>query len=288
MQFELEAKKSLGQNFLKNTTIIKKMVAECVNIANREQKNLKNDLPSTKSTVNIVEIGPGTGALTEYLLETGLPVTAIEADDRAIPLLSQKYASYIEKGVFTLQHKDIRVCELENLPQPYVLVANIPYYLTGYIFKQFLESKNQPIAMIVMVQKEVAKRVCDKKQSLMSLSANTYGEPRVLMHVSKGNFVPAPKVDSSVLIIDSIKTPKPLTDDSFEKTYWEIAKKAFGSKRKQLGGTLINPWIKQNQNNTNSKLSTVQLETLQSYAKKRPEELKPEDWIILTKIYVMI
>lgn len=279
MQFELEAKKSLGQNFLKNTTIIQKMVAECVHIIERTEKGEVKSSKTTKKPIDIIEIGPGTGALTEYLLKTGHPVHAIEADDRAIPLLTDKFAEYVKKGDFTLQHIDIRETELKDLPTPYVLVANIPYYLTGYIFKQFLESKHQPLAMIVMVQKEVAKRICDTKQSLLSLSANTYGNPRILMTVSKGNFVPAPKVDSAVLIIDQISTPKPLQDNIFEKKYWEIAKKAFGSKRKQLGGTVINSILK-----TNQQLTTEQITFLQSFLKKRPEELKPEDWITLTEL----
>lgn len=272
MQFELEAKKSLGQNFLKNTTIIQKMVAECVHIIERGEKG------KTKETT-IVEIGPGTGALTECLLGTKYRVHAIEADDRAIPLLEQKFADGVKKGNLTLEHIDIRQTEPKNLPSPYILVANIPYYLTGYIFKQFLESAHQPIAMIVMVQKEVAKRVCDKKQSLMSLSANTYGKPCILMPVSKGNFVPAPKVDSAVLVIDQIQTPKALQNPLFEKKYWEIAKKAFGSKRKQLGGTVINELIKKN-----TKLTTKEIELLQTFTKKRPEELQPKDWLLLTEL----
>ncbi len=279
MQFELEAKKSLGQNFLKNTTIIQKMVTECVHIIERTEKEVPKSAKNTKKSIHIIEIGPGTGALTQYLLKTGRPVHAIEADDRAIPLLSEKFAQYVKKGDFTLQHMDIREVELKNLPTPYVLVANIPYYLTGYIFKQFLESAHQPLAMIVMVQKEVAKRICDTKQSLLSLSANTYGKPRILMTVSKGNFVPAPSVDSAVLIIDHIKTPKPLQNVKVERTYWEIAKKAFGSKRKQLGGTVIHELIKKN-----TKLSEEQIKNLQAFIKKRPEELKPEEWIYLAQI----
>lgn len=276
MQFELEAKKSLGQNFLKNTTIIQKMVAECVHIVEREQKKVKNP-------IQVVEIGPGTGALTEYLLQTGLHVSAIETDDRAIPLLAEKFEDYVNKGFFTVEHIDIREKDIHSIEKPYVLVANIPYYLTGYIFKQFLESKNQPLAMIVMVQKEVAKRICDKKQSLLSVSANTYGKPKILMSVSKGNFVPVPNVDSAVLIIDNISTPKQLKQDIFEKTYWQITKRAFGSKRKQLGGTIINDMLKKIDDKL--KEDRTFLETL---AKKRPEDLMPEDWIRLTEIYVMI
>lgn len=262
MQFELEAKKSLGQNFLKNTTIIKKMVDECSLIQQREHKKYNKSL-------HIVEIGPGTGALTAYLLELQIPVLAIETDDRAIPLLTEKFKGYTN---FTLLHKDIREYSLDTAPSPYIVVANIPYYLTGYISRLFLETENQPVAMIVMVQKEVAKRVCDEKQSLLSLSARTYGEPRILMHVSRGNFVPAPNVDSSVLIIDNISKPKEFKDKNFEKRYWEIAKQAFSSKRKQLGGTVL------------KKLDEKQKNQASVYLTKRPEELQVSDWISITKI----
>lgn len=260
MQFELEAKKSLGQNFLKNTTIIKKMVTECVSIA-------KNYTKAHKKEVSILEIGPGTGALTQYLLETGLKTLAIEADDRAIPLLTEKFAKYFESKVFSLIHGDIREFDVEKVKKPYIIVANIPYYLTGYIMRKFLESENQPIAMIVMVQKEVAVRVLDKKHSLAGLGVLTYGTPRILTHVSKGNFVPAPKVDSSILIIENIHR------DTFEtqleeKTYWELTKKAFGNKRKQLGGTV---------------LKGIDNEDLQIYKTKRPEDLEVSDWIYITK-----
>jgi 16S rRNA (adenine1518-N6/adenine1519-N6)-dimethyltransferase len=238
------------------------MVAECVSIS-------KNYTDTHKKGVSILEIGPGTGALTQYLLETGLKTQAIEADDRAIPLLTEKFAGYIDSKHFSLIHGDIREFDVNTASKPYIIVANIPYYLTGYIMRKFLESTNQPIAMIVMVQKEVAVRILDKKHSLASLGVLTYGTPRILMHVSKGNFIPAPKVDSSVLIIENIHqdifaTPKE------EKTYWELAKKAFGNKRKQLGGTI---------------LKNIQHEELEVYRKKRPEDLEVEDWIQLTKIY---
>jgi 16S rRNA (adenine1518-N6/adenine1519-N6)-dimethyltransferase len=262
MQFELEAKKSLGQNFLKNTTIIKKMVAECLSIAKTYTGKSEND-------ASILEIGPGTGALTEYLLETNLHLQAIEADDRAIPLLTEKFQSYIEKKQFSLIHQDIRTYDLENTHAPYIIVANIPYYLTGYIIRKFLESNHQPIAMILMVQKEVAVRILDKKHSLAALGVLTYGTPRILTHVSRGNFVPVPNVDSSVLVIENIQH-NAFTNTTEEKTYWELAKKAFGNKRKQLGGTI---------------LKNIQDDRFDSYRKKRPEDLQVEDWIYISKIY---
>ncbi len=251
MEYNLEAKKSLGQNFLKNKTIIKKIVEES------RQYIDKN--------TTIIEIGPGTGELTAEILEIypKNPVICIEADDRAIPLLTERFAN---KDNLTLIHQDIRLFE-QNLGSNHIIIANIPYYLTGFIFKKFLESEHQPKTMILMVQKEIADRGVDKKMSLFSLGLKTYGQPYVLMKVSRGNFIPAPKVDSAILIIKNINKDifkKEKEYKNIEKKYWETAKKAFNSKRKQIGSTL--------------KIEDVK------YKKERPENIKPEDWIYITKL----
>ncbi len=251
MEYNLEAKKSLGQNFLKNKTIIKKIV---------EESKIYIDKNTT-----IVEIGPGTGELTAEILEIfpKNPVLCIETDDRAIPLLKERFKN---KGNLTIIHQDIREYD-KKIDSDYVLIANIPYYLTGFIFKKFLESENQPKTMIFMVQKEIAQRAIDKKLSLFSLGIKTYGEPYVFIKVSKGNFIPAPKVDSAVLIIKNINKnifKKEKSTIDIEKKYWETAKKAFNSKRKQLG-------------------STLKIED-DKYKKERPENISPEDWIYITKL----
>jgi 16S rRNA (adenine1518-N6/adenine1519-N6)-dimethyltransferase len=255
MEYKLEAKKSLGQNFLKNKTIIKKIVDE-------SEKYIDE-------TTNIIEIGPGTGELTEEILNrfTKNNLICIEADDRAIPILKDRFKNNIDRNL-TLIHEDIRVFDIDSNPKinkNYIMVANIPYYLTGFIFKKFLEAKNQPKTMILMVQKEIADRALDKKMSLFSLGLKTYGEPYVYMKVSKGNFTPQPKVDSAVLIIKNINKDifKSENKDT-EKRYWETAKKAFNSKRKQLGSTL--------------KID------IDKYKKERPENITPADWIYITKL----
>lgn len=260
---DLSAKKSLGQNFLKNTTIIEKIAKKAQEIIEKNQKNLKKP-------IQILEIGPGKGALTEYLLKLGNPVTAVEADDRMVSFLTETFEKPLKNKDFLLIHQDIREFSPENIKNPYILVANIPYYLTGYIFKQFLESNHQPLAIIVMIQKEVALRMTDKKQSLLSLCANTYGKPSILTHVSKGNFVPMPKIDSSVLVIDEIN--KDLFKNSsnpniLEKLYWQSAKKGFNSKRKQVGGTVLREELKKTES------------PLHELAKRRPEELSTQDWL---------
>ncbi len=261
----MQAKKSLGQNFLKNEGILNKIKEKTEEILKKEQKN-------NKKTIKILEIGPGKGALTKHLLETNHSVLAIEADDRLIPLLQEEFKKPLQDNVFELLHQDIREFNPESIQDPYILVANIPYYLTGFIFRQFLESKNQPLAIIVLIQKEVAKRIIDTKQTLLSLSIQIYGKPHILTHVSKGNFNPAPKVDSSVLVIEDINK-KHFESEGQEKTFWEIAKKAFNSKRKQLGGTIL------------KQIKTENSDVLSKYTKKRPEELSVSDWLIITSCY---
>lgn len=262
--FDLTAKKSLGQNFLKNPAIIEKIAKKTQEIIEKNQKNLKKP-------IEILEIGPGKGALTESLVKLGNKVHAIEADDRMIPFLEVKFQNELRNKGFSLIHRDIREFSPSELKNPYILVANIPYYLTGYIFKQFLESDHQPIALIVMIQKEVALRMTDKKQSLLSLCANTYGKPSILTHVSKGNFTPMPKIDSSVLVIDEINKDLFKDEPNLETKYWQAAKKAFNSKRKQVGGTVLREVLK----DVNS--------PLHHFAKQRPEELSTYDWFMIAK-----
>ncbi|MEN9605087.1 MAG: dimethyladenosine transferase, rRNA (adenine1518-N6/adenine1519-N6)-dimethyltransferase [Candidatus Parcubacteria bacterium] len=264
---DLTAKKSLGQNFLKNPAIIEKISRKTQEILNKNQKG-------PKKPIKILEIGPGKGALTESLLKIGNPVQAIEADERMTDFLTDKFQKELANEQFSLIHQDIRQFSPKEVFGPYILVANIPYYLTGYIFKQFLESEHQPLAIIVMIQKEVALRMTDKKQSLLSLCATTYGKPSILTHVSKGSFVPMPKVDSSVLVIDEIN--KDLFGNTeasmdLEKTYWVTAKKAFNSKRKQVGGTVLKDVLKDGDTSLNR------------FAKQRPEELLPRDWVEIAK-----
>ena len=257
MEYHLEAKKSLGQNFLKNKTIIKKIVEEARQYIGEN--------------TNIIEIGPGTGELTAEILMV-FPknnLICIEADDRAIPLLNDRFK---ENKNLTLIHQDIRTFDIDSeenkkIAADYIIIANIPYYLTGFIFKKFLEAENQPKTMILMVQKEIADRGIDKKMSLFSLGLKTYGEPYIFMKVSKGNFLPAPKVDSAILVIKNINKDifnKELNHKDLEKKYWETAKKAFNGKRKQLGHTLkINE---------------------EKYKTERPENITPADWIYITKL----
>jgi len=228
MDYNLKAKKSLGQNWLKSESAIKEIIKAA-------------DLSHSDT---VLEIGPGQGVLTKALLETGARVLAVEKDDRLIKDLQEKFAQEIKLKKIILIHGDILEIEIEKELKKqkigeYKLVANIPYYITGQIIRKFLsETKKQPSLMVLMLQKEVAKRIVanDSKESLLSISVKVYGEPKFIKTVPAGAFEPKPKVDSAILLIKNISKNFFLGVD--ENVFFEMLKKGFGQKRKYLKGNL--------------------------------------------------
>lgn len=211
------AKKSLGQNFLHAPQVISAMIHA-------------GEISKEKI---VLEVGPGKGVLTAKLLETGVHIIAIEKDDRAVLFLKEKFNEEIKSEKLKLIHGDILEFNEKGLGK-YILIANIPYYITGEFMRKFLETENQPERMVVMLQKEVAKRIVDKKESILSISVKAYGNPRYLMTVPKKFFRPMPNVDSAVLVIDNISKKFFLESKIDEKSFFEILKAGFAHKRKVL------------------------------------------------------
>jgi len=221
------AKKSLGQNFLKNGAIVKKIV----------------ETGQVNSEDTILEIGPGKGVLTKELLETGATVIAIEKDDRLIPILEETFVEDIKKGKLRLIHGDIVEIEISDLNlkhREYKLIANIPYYITGLIIRKFLENPIKPTRIVVLVQKEVAERIVakDERESLLSIGVKAYGEPYNAGTVKAGNFNPKPKVDSAILAIRHISDDFLKKYSMTDKRFFEVVKIGFAGKRKMLVGKL--------------------------------------------------
>jgi 16S rRNA (adenine1518-N6/adenine1519-N6)-dimethyltransferase len=212
----MRARKSLGQNFLMHARIAERiaMVAELS----------PDDV--------VLEIGPGTGMLTRELLKLAGKVIAIEADRDLFEKLHIDFTNEIAEGRLELFEGDIRTFVPATFPAGYALVANIPYYLTGEIFRMFLESENQPSSITLLVQKEVAERVTrSKKESVLSLSVKAYGTPKYEFTVPRGAFIPAPKVDSAVLTIRDISRknfPTPIE----ERRFFALLHAGFAHKRK--------------------------------------------------------
>ncbi len=221
----MRAKKSLGQNWLVDPTVVATII----------------ETAALRPNEVVLEIGPGQGVLTTALLATGARVLAIEKDDRLIDVLNRKFAVARERKQFTLIHGDV----LDFLPQPhevlaggYQLVANIPYYLTGRILRQFLTNEPQPKTVTVLLQKEVAKRLVakDGRESLLSMATKVYGRPRYVQTVPAAAFSPQPKVDSAIVSIDQIN--KDNFRASSEEKFFDCLKRGFAGKRKMLRNNL--------------------------------------------------
>lgn len=221
---KLTAKKSLGQNFLNSPRIPMRMV---------EAAKLSGD-------ETVLEVGPGTGALTVEILKHAKKVIAVEADSRAMDILHEKFAKDIASGKLVLVHGDIREITPERLGLTqgnYVVIANIPYYISGFLFRYFLESDCQPSTLVFLTQKEVSERIArDTKESLLSLSIKVYAEPKYVVTVKRGNFSPSPKVDSAIIALYHIakKNFTAITEEHF----FELIHLGFAAKRKQLLGAL--------------------------------------------------
>ncbi len=198
------------------------------------------DAAELVSGETVFEIGPGTGILTKELLARGVSVIALEADVRAIEVLEKDFATEIEKGTLKIHHGDDRTIDFATLNlvnQQFKVVANIPYYLSGLLFRQLLESEVQPSLLVFLIQKELAERIArDTKESLLSLSIEAYGIPSYICTVSRGHFTPPPKIDSAVVKISNIN--KTFFTNFTEKQFFSILHEAFKSKRKQLVGNL--------------------------------------------------
>jgi 16S rRNA (adenine1518-N6/adenine1519-N6)-dimethyltransferase len=277
--FELEAKKSLGQNFLKNTSIIEKIV-EAGEIG-------VGDI--------ILEIGPGTGAMTEVILrhidalEKGseAKLIAIEKDSRAISILEAKFKAYIEKGMLQVIEGDFLEMNIGKiLKKPYKIIANIPYYITGAIIRKALEDQTKPKTAIFLVQKEVAERITRKEESgsgkigriksnILAESISAFGTAEYLFTVAKGNFVPMPKVDSAAIRISEISNTRFETSGVSEEAFFKIMKAGFSHKRKKAISNLKEYFEKK------------QLEDIFLHEginiDARAEEINTDTWFVIAK-----
>ena len=220
----MKGKRSLGQNFLTSP----RTAESIVRAANIE------------SVPTVLEVGPGHGMLTRALLLAGKKVIAVEKDDALFAELTETFAKEIGKGKLLLIHADVLDVEKntvfkKHVRGEYAVVANIPYNITGKLIPFFLHLKPQPKSVTLMVQYEVAKRICDTKtegESILSLSVKIFAQPAFLKKISAGSFSPKPNVDSALLQL----TPhaKSLLGKIKEEDFFDLVKKGFAHKRKVL------------------------------------------------------
>lgn len=214
-------KKSLGQHWLHDEMVLE---AIC------DQANVQaDDL--------VLEIGPGLGTLTEKLLQTGAEVWALEYDESLIPALQKKFAGY-DSTRFHVEHADILQYDFNNPSPGYKVVANIPYYLTSNLLRRMCEAENHFSEAALLVQKEVAERVCAQPgdMSLLSVSVQFYCETNLGDVVPANLFTPPPKVDSQILHLVFRETP--LYPNVDTKKFFRLVKASFSERRKKLRSSL--------------------------------------------------
>lgn len=224
---DLKVLKSLGQNFL----IDEKVLEDIGAAAELEAEDVA------------IEVGPGLGVLTFALAAKCKKVIAIEKDRKMSKYLRKEILKkYGENSNIEIVNDDILKINMPEFLQSrgvtqYKLVANIPYYITSPIIKLFLETDTPPTAMVMLVQKEVAARICATKgdMSILALSVLLYGEPEMMRKVSNTAFYPAPKVDSAILKIEKIGKKYPI--EEYQKIF-RLIKMGFSAKRKKLVNNL--------------------------------------------------
>ncbi len=255
------ARKSLGQNFLMHARIAERIV-----LVSGVDKNSV-----------VLEVGPGTGMLTRELLKLALRVVAVEADGELFEKLQSDFAKEIADARLELIHSDIRTFTISKLPKGYALVANIPYYLTGEVFRMFLEAEHQPSSMTLLVQKEVADRIIarDGKESILSLSVKAYGTPKREFSVPRGAFRPAPNVDSAVLTIRDISRNNFKTRAE-EELFFKLIHAGFAHKRKYVRKNLAEAGLLAGGASSYPKGYNIS-------EKARAEDLSLEEWLVLSR-----
>jgi len=271
-----QAKKSMGQNFLKSKEALFKMC----------------EAGGVIDTDTIVEIGPGKGALTEKLLEKAYKVIAVEKDRDLIDILNEKFEVEIKNGKLILLNEDILGFDPEKNglnEGGYKIIANIPYNITGSIIRRFLSEVNRPNTMTLLVQKEVAERIVarDGKESILSLSIKAFGTPKYIMKVHKRFFSPSPKVDSAIISINNI-SGKLFKNKKEENIFFEVIKSGFAHKRKVLIKNLESLEFSevglQKIENIKEKIHKIFTE-LDINEKVRAEDINFEKWIKITSYF---
>ena len=259
-QFDLKARKRLGQHFLIDEGVLQTIVGAA----------------ELTPTDVVVEVGPGLGILTRELAQKAGRVIAIELDDKLAALLGQTLASF---NNVTIINDDVLRLKPADLATAYKVVANLPYYITSPVLRHFLEASAKPQTMIVMVQKEVAEAIAAEPgdMSLLSVSVQFYGEPRIISHVPAQSFYPAPEVDSALLRIDLY--PQPAVAVADEKGFFELVRAGFTAPRKQLVNSLA-------QGLGLAKAEVLPLlEKANIESRRRAETLTLEEWARLRQIF---
>jgi 16S rRNA (adenine1518-N6/adenine1519-N6)-dimethyltransferase len=272
-------KKRLGQNFLTDKGVLERIL-EAADLSPHD---------------TVVEIGPGLGILTKALAEKAKKVIAIEKDPRMVEILRKTTEDLPNIEIVQGDILGIVLNQVKHRPTSYKLISNLPYYITSPVIRKFLEARPQPKLMVLMVQKEVAQRICARpakrgearpsgtaKMNLLAVSVQFYAEPKIVSYVKRTSFWPSPNVDSAILRLKPILKPTIVSfNTSLQGAFFRVVKAGFKHPRKQLLNNL-------------SKGLGVKREKIAEWLRKnnlnpaqRAETLSLQDWIRLTKSFRM-
>ena len=262
-RFKLRADKKLGQNFLIDENVVRQIVA----------------VAELSEADTVLEVGPGIGTLTQGLAESKARVVAVELDTRLLPVLATTLNGYDNVRVV---HGDIlKVNIMEEVGAPsFKVCANLPYYITTPIIFALLEKRLPMERLVAMVQKEVAERMAaqpgGKEYGALSVAIQYYTEPKIAFIVPPTSFIPAPAVDSAVIVCK--RREKPPVEVCDEGLFFRVVKAAFSLRRKMLSNSLKNMGIKSEQVAKWLELAGVD-------GKRRAETLSLEDFAKLTNSF---
>lgn len=253
--------KSFGQNFLVDRSVLNEIV-EAAEIT-----------PSDE----VLEVGAGTGVLTRELAKHARRVVAVELERDMLAFLAKTTSQYSNVEIMERNLLYLDPTEVFGTA-PYKLVANLPYYITAPTFRHFLESANPPRLMIVMVQQEVAERITagPGDLSLLAISIQLYGKPRIVARVPASAFYPAPKVDSAILRVDM--SPDVPLSPSERNSFFRLVQAGFSEKRKQLHNSLTHGLHYKNE------LIRDWLHEASIDGSRRAETLSIDEWLVLWRV----
>ena len=259
-QHGLQPKKSLGQNFLTDVGLLGKIVAAA--------QLMPGDV--------VLEVGAGLGHLTRLLAQQAGRVIAIELDERLMPILQDRLA---DAGNVELVQGDILELPLDSLslPPDYKVVANLPFYITSAVLQHFLAGELTPACMVVTVQQEVARRIVARPgaMSLLAVSVQFYGQPRVVARIKAGAFYPKPEVDAAVVRIDRHAAPTADLRDTV--AFFAVVKAGFAQRRKQLRNSLATGLCRPQAQ------VVAALEAAGIDPRRRPETLSLQEWTAIAR-----
>jgi 16S rRNA (adenine1518-N6/adenine1519-N6)-dimethyltransferase len=268
----VRAKKNLGQHFLRSKTALKEMV-DAARVA-------RGDI--------VLEVGPGRGVLTEALIAAGATVIAVETDTALIPEITEKFRTEAEEGRFALIEGDMLDKNVQKKifstpligKKEYKVVANIPYYITGLLFRLFLEELRQPASLTFLVQKEVAEQIVSRnnKESILSLSVKVFGDPKYIAKVPREAFSPPPKIHSAIVHVGNISRNR--LAKLPEEKFFRVVKAGMSSRRKMLLGNLA-----ERLNVSRAELTSV-FSALGISPSSRGEDIGVDTWISLARTLV--